>query len=353
MTDERIDRMVRQADPCPEGARLAGLLDGAERHLLEEIMSEPQPRRGVLRRATFTLAAAAVLITVIAVSLAFRSPPSPPSAIVPPVAHEQQPQAMTPAAWQKMAEKSPRLLIEADGWKVTKAYGFADQSGTLGFDNGTRTFEMNWYPAKFYQGYRTDRDHVSKPEPATVDGWRGKTVTYSGTDFATMLEPRDGVFVEVRAQGVADRRAYDELLTHVRRVDVKTWLAALPADIVTPDKAQAAAAKLLTGIPLPPGFDPEKVKYEGTNDPYQFGTRVTSEVGCRWIEEWDRAVRAGDQPARERAAAALKSSHHWKVLNDMNAEGDWPEAFWGYADEIAAGRLPAGYKSGLGCDTTW
>ncbi|MFG1606751.1 hypothetical protein [Actinoplanes sp. NPDC049265] len=354
MTDEQIDRMVRQADPVPEAGRLAGRLDGAEQHLLEEIMSEPQPRRGVFRRATFTLAAAAVLITVVAVSLAFRSQPSHPAAIVPPAAvPERKAQAMTPAAWMKLAENSPRLLIDAPGWKVTNAYGFADQNGTLAFANNKQTFEMNWYPAKDYQGYRTDRDHVSAPRPATVDGWPGKTVTYSDNDFATMLEPRKGVFVEVRAQGVAGRAAYEELLTRVKQVDVKTWLAALPPEIVTPDKAPAAAAKLLADIPLPPGFDPKKIAYEGTNDPYQFGARVTSEVGCRWIEEWDRARTAGDKNARDRAAAALKGSHHWKVLNDMNALGDWPEVFWDYSDKIAGGELPRDYKAGLGCGTTW
>lgn len=355
MTDERFDRMVRAADPYPEIAdRLAGHLAGAEQHLLEEIMSDSQPRPGLLRRSAFMLAAAAVLITVVAVSLAFRGQTAQPSAIVPPAAapEQRQPPAMTPAAWQRLAEESPRLLIDEDGWKVTTAYGFADSTGTIGFTQGKRTLEMNWYPATQYQSYREDRDEVSKPEPATVDGWKGRTVTYSDSDFAVMLEPRDGVFVELRG-GVGNRKAFDTLLTHVKRVDVKTWLAALPPEIVTPDKAQAAAAEVLADIPQPPGFDVKKIKFEGANDPYQFGARVTSEIGCRWIAEWDRAKKAGDTTAMNRAADAMKSSHRWKVLNDMNAEGDWPEVFWQYSDQLAAGVFPKGYRSGIGCDTTW
>ena len=354
MTEQRFDRKIHDADPYrPE---IAESLAGTEQHLLEEIMSEPQPRRAVFRRAAFTLAAAAVLVIAVAMSLVFRSQPSQTQAIVPPgaaVPEQKQAPAMTPAAWQKMAEEAPRLIVDEDGWKVTHAYGFADHTGTMAFGKGKQNLEMNWYPAGQYQGYRKDRDGVSKPEPATVDGWKGQTIRYSATDHATMLEPRDGVFVELRGQGLADRAAYDELLTHVKRVDVKTWLAALPPEIVTPDKAHDAAAKILADVPLPPGFDPAKVKYEGTNDPYQFGARVTSEVGCRWIAEWDRAKKAGDKPATDKAADALKSSHDWKVLNDMNAEGDWPEVFWEYSDKIALGELPRDYKTGLGCGTSW
>lgn len=353
MTDERFDRMIRDADPYrPE---IADSLAGAEQPLLEEIMSEPSPRRGVLRRAAFTLAAAAVLVIAVAASLVFRSQPSQPQAIVPPgaAAPEQKPPVMTPAAWQKLAEEAPRLLIDEDGWQVTHAYGFADHTGSVAFGKGKQTLDMDWYPAGQYQDYRKDRDEVSRPQPQTVDGWKGKTVSYSSTDFATMLEPRDGVFVELRAQGVASRAAYDELLTQVKRADVKTWLAALPPEIVTPDKAQGAAAKILADIPLPPGFDPAKVKYEGANDPYQFGVRVTSEVGCRWIGEWDKAKKAGDKPAMDRAANAMRSSRGWQVLTDMNAEGGWPELFWEYSDKIALGELPFNYKAGLGCDTNW
>ncbi|MFD0525351.1 hypothetical protein [Paractinoplanes durhamensis] len=87
----------------------------------------------------------------------------------------------------------------------------------------------------------------------------------------------------------------------------------------------------------------------GTNDPYQFGAGVTGLVGCGWISEWLRAQKAGDKAAQQKAADAMSSSHKWKVLNDMNAEGDWPEVFWEIADRMAAGKSPAGYESGIGC----
>ena len=69
------------------------------------------------------------------------------------------------------------------------------------------------------------------------------------------------------------------------RVDVRTWLAALPANIVTPDRAGAAAAEVLADVPLPPGFDVGSLDVRGADDPYQFGAAMTGRVGCAWIAE--------------------------------------------------------------------
>jgi hypothetical protein len=77
---------------------------------------------------------------------------------------------------------------------------------------------------------------------------------------------------------------------------------------------------------------------------------VTGRVGCAWIAEWLRAERAGDDAALRRAGDALRSSHRWTVLHQMNDEGDWPEVFWQIADEVAAGDPPTQYAQGLGCD---
>lgn len=107
---------------------------------------------------------------------------------------------------------------------------------------------------------------------------------------------------------------------------------------------------MLADVPLPPGFDAATaLKGLGTNDAYQFGAQVTGRVGCAWIAEWERARRVGDDAAAQRAADALLSSHDWKVLHDMNDEGDWPEVFWSIADQVAAGNPPVGYKLGIGC----
>ena len=164
-----------------------------------------------------------------------------------------------------------------------------------------------------------------------------------------MLKPRGDIFVELRTGGIWTRKDFDRVLGKVARVDVPTWLAALPPEIVTDGKVAEAAGKALAGVPLPPGFGIAKLDVPGTNDPYQFGAAVAGQVGCAWIAEWVRADQAGDQQAKAAAAAALRGSHGWKVLNDMNAAGDYPEAFWEIADKVAAGSVPDKYQESLGC----
>jgi hypothetical protein len=363
MTEEHVDRLVRDADPYRPG--VIGDLDGAKQALLEEIMSEPTPdrvaeapqlraraRRGLVRRLAGPLTAAAALIGILAVVTVYGAPSenrqaAPPETAGPTGAGPTTPVVFSPVAL-KAAEENPRLLIDEPGWKVTTVYGFAEKQGTIAFRNGEQQLDMNWYPADQYDGYHADRRNVSAPEAVKVDGWAGDLFRYDAEDFAVMLRPRDGVFVELRAGG-ANRSEFDRLLTHVVRVDVRAWLAALPPEIVTPARVDERATIVLADIPLPPNFDKAALRDLGTNDAYQFGAQVTSRIGCAWIAEWQRAKRAGDDAALRRAADALRSSHKWQVLHKMKDEGDWPEVFWETADRVAAGDVPRGYDQALGC----
>lgn len=353
MTDERFDQKLRAADPFrPE---LAARLDGAEQHLLEEIMSVPAMRVAETtpagKRLLVPLATAAALLGVLSLLVTFRSQPDAPRAIIPPVAPAERTPLMTRAAWLKFAEHSPRLLIDQDGWKIVSVDGFSagDRRGALGFEKSGLRLDMDWFDAKFYPEYRDDRAGVSPPEPVTVDGWKGFTVRYTANDFATVLEPRDGVFVELRFQGAMDEAGYDQVLLHVKRTDVPNWLAVMPPEVVTPDRVREAAAEVLAGVPQPPGFDVKSLDGIGTNDAYEFRARVVGAVGCGWIEEWDRARRAGDDAAATKAEDVLGGSRQWRVLNEMKDEGGYPETFWHYADRVAAGKAPGAYESALSC----
>ncbi|WP_433381610.1 hypothetical protein ACQPZX_17415 [Actinoplanes sp. CA-142083] len=341
MTDERL----RDADPFDPS--IVVRLDGAEQTLLEEIMSTDRVIHPWRRRLVTAVAAAAVLIAVLAVSVIVRLRAPEDHAATPATP------AISTGRWSpvalKAAERNPRLLIDEPGWVAKTVYGFAEKNGTIGFVKGERNLEMNWYPADAYEDYRLDRKEVSKPEPGQIPGWSGDVYTYNASDFALQLKPRDGVFVELRTGGKWNRAEFDRVLTHVVQVDVETWLEALPPEIVTPGRADEAAAKVLTGVPIPPKFDRSKIEALGANDPYQFGAQVMALVGCGWIAEFERARRAGDTEAVNRAKAALSSSRKWKVLNDMNAEGDYPEVFWEYADRATSGRDPGGYQQALGC----
>ncbi|WP_433319759.1 hypothetical protein [Micromonospora chersina] len=360
MTDEQLDRMVRDADPYPPD--VVRHLDGVAQNLLEEIMSVPtldrvaepperrrRARRGVVRSLAGAGVAAAALVGVLAVSII--SPDQPGGRGSSPTTSEGTRTVSYSAAALKAAEQNPRLLIDQPGWKATTVHGFAEKQGEIAFSNGGRQLQMNWYPADQYDDYHNDRLRVSKPEAVKVDGRQGDLFRYSASDFAVMLAPRDGSFVELRTGGAWTRSEFDRTLADVVHVDVRTWLAALPAEIVTPQRVDERAAKMLADVPLPPGFDTATLNDLSINDPYQFGVRVTSRVGCGWIAEWLRAKKAGDEAALKRAADALRSSHNWKVLHQMNDKGDWPEAFWETADTVAAGNTPrGGYGQTLGCE---
>jgi hypothetical protein len=342
MTDDRLDRMIRGADPY----RLADL-DGADQELLEEIMStsDTLPRR---RRFLVPLATAAAVTGIVGAAALFApgrdttqyAAPAPYISIAAP----------SEALVLKAAEENPRLLITELGWKITSVYGFADANGDIFFANGDRSMNITWYPARQYDGYYRDRLAVSAPQASAIGDWPGDVFTYSDSDFALMLKPRDGMFAELRTGGTWTRAAFDALLPRIERVDAKAFLAAMPPEVVTPDKAAEAANRILADVPKPPNFDDGTLLTFGTNDPYQFGAQVTARIGCAWIAEYQRADRAGDEAARSKAQLALRSSHNWKVLKSMVDEGDWAEGFWEMADKAAKGRIPQDYRSSLGCD---
>ncbi|GGR51237.1 hypothetical protein GCM10010168_82550 [Actinoplanes ianthinogenes] len=356
MTDDRVDRLVRDADPYrPE------LIDlrGAEHDLLEEIMSVPtaqvperRPRIG--RRLAVSLATAAAVVGVAGVTVALHDQPRVPAGpAAGPAGAALDASAVAGSRWTlaavQAAQANPRLLIGEPGWKATNVSGFTADRGAITFEKDGSALEMNWYPAKQYPSYFADRKHVSEPEPGKAGTLPGDIFTYDAGDFALMLKPHDGTFVELRTGGIWTRARFDEILAGIKQVDVDTWLAALPPEIVTPARAGDAAAEVLAGIPLPPGFDTGVLRKLGVNDKYQFAAGVTSKVGCAWIAEWQRADKAGDAAARSKAAAALRGSHNWAALKSIENEGGWSEVFWDVADHVAKGQVPADYRDAIGC----
>ncbi|QNE22444.1 hypothetical protein F1D05_36785 [Kribbella qitaiheensis] len=100
---------------------------------------------------------------------------------------------------------------------------------------------------------------------------------------------------------------------------------------------------------MPAGFDPKPVVPKNVLDRYQVGAEVAKAVSCGWLDQWTKAKKSGDAAKAREAVAAMKTSHSWKFLQQMNAAGDYPEAVWQYADAILKDQVPAGYQQGLGC----
>jgi hypothetical protein len=157
-----------------------------------------------------------------------------------------------------VAEVNPRLLVTEPGWAVTDAGEFEADEGEVSFSDGTHRFDVHWYPARFYRRYLRDRALVSTPETSKLLGHTATTIRYGlnsgGAEYATMFSPQGAVFVEVRG-GLDSRAEYEAILDSLRQVDVDTWLAAMPPNVVRPQARGAVVDKMLREVPPPPGFD--------------------------------------------------------------------------------------------------
>jgi hypothetical protein len=249
-----------------------------------------------------------------------------------------------------IAEANQRLLIDEPGWKITHVDEFTVAEGEVTFENGSKVLDVSWRAADSYQGYYDDRGADGNTRtPITLLGQQGTMFTYTDdNDFTTILPPKGQNFLEIRGTGGSEQE-YRALIAKLHSVDVDTWLGAMPASVVKPADARATVDAMLAGLPLPPGLDRQRLYQQETRDRYQVGATVSGAVACGWLDQWVAAKRSGDAQKLKQAADALATSHGWKVLNDMNAEGDYPEALWEYANQVAKGQDPTGYQQGLGC----
>lgn len=389
MNDHDLDLLLRHVDPAQSVLDLRG----ADVALFDEICAQPPvDRLSLLRRRTTRTRRASALRIRLAVSVATaaamtavigvpamlsghddRATRRPAPAVPTPGKISTAPVTFAAAA-VRVARDNPRILVTAPGWKVRSVEGFRPEAGEMTFQlgpdqwhdeafaggsshvNEAPRLEVAWYPRDQYESYLADRASEPHVQHVTVLGERAQMVSYSATDHAVMLPPQGKVFLELRGN-IGGEAAFTQFLaTSVEQVDIRTWLAAMPGSVVTAGNLDAAVRTALEGVPLPPGFDASPLDRSLALDPYQFGARLTGLVACGWIEEWQRARAAGDAAAAARAAEALSTSRQWKVLLDMDAEGDYPEVVWEYADAIASG-APAGkggapltgYRGALGC----
>ncbi len=103
----------------------------------------------------------------------------------------------------------------------------------------------------------------------------------------------------------------------------------------------------VTGTGWPEG---RELALESTQqDRYQLGAYVAGSYACAWLAEFRAATQADEAARASEAARVLGTSREWPVLLEMNRDGDFPEVLWDYADEATAGRVPEGYRQGLGC----
>jgi hypothetical protein len=244
------------------------------------------------------------------------------------------------------------VVLDAPGWQVDSLSG----DGIV-FRKGAANLEITSYAAKDYASYVEDREHIVDPPapgtPIQVLGRSAQMWAYSADDHTAIREVEDGRWMEFRAQGV-DQAGFVALLGQLRLTSEGEFNASLPSGYVTKGERPAAAETILGDIEDASGAGfPSGTTFQLANgdskDRYQFGAEVVAQYACAWLESYEDAT-THQQPARAaEAVRVLGTSRHWPILQEMNAQGDYPEVVWDYADQVAAGKVPEGYREGLGC----
>jgi DNA-directed RNA polymerase specialized sigma24 family protein len=169
------------------------------------------------------------------------------------------------------------------------------------------------------------------------------------------------------ARYAARRVPIDDVHDVLSETFLTAWrkLDAVPEDAVpwlfATARRHIAIAQMLVDVPVHPSVDVDELKDSPeVRDRYQLGAEVTAAVSCAWISQWVDATNEGDEAAAQEAVDAMATARNWTILQDMNEEGDWPEAVWVYADEMVENSsVPAGrpltveesYRSALGCES--
>lgn len=350
MNDRDFDRLIARANPFGDEQVRQLPTDGAESELLEDILTTNTTATALRpnRRRTYLLVAAAAAAVAVLLTGAFLPRGNPVG-----------PQSAYGAEVRAVADANQRLLLDAPGWKIARVDQFTAREGEMSFSSGKKQLDVHWRPADAYRTYYDDRAHENTSKPIELLGQKGTQFQYGkSTDFTTILPPKGENFLEIRAD-VGSEQAYRDLIGKLHSVETETWLDAMPASVVKPDEAKKVVDEMLADIPVPAGFDKTKLYRHGVSDRYQLGAGVAGAASCAWIDQWTAAKKSGDKARVQEAVDAMKTSHSWKILREMDKEGDYPEVVWEYADSMAKGKTPGGLtkspngetvvNDGLGC----
>jgi hypothetical protein len=237
--------------------------------------------------------------------------------------------------------EAPHLLL-GGGWKVTRVDEWEPGSGEMTFLRDGSTLLLNWLPTRHAgPAVGPAKEPGARPELefGTSDGDRA-AVWHSEESGDRVAVWRDGETTFLARGPALSAAELAGLVQSLRDVGLEEWLRAVPQRAVTPPEHADTVDAMLAGLPLPPGLDVAALRSSAaTRDRYQLGAQVAGAVVCGWLAVWVE----GDAPAAERAVRALASSRDWPVLREMDAEGDYPEVVWQYADAVAGnGTVEAG-----------
>lgn len=377
MTATDIDAALAAANPLPDRAAAALSLHDAELELIECIAATPfgsrpepakagSPRR---RRIAVLLAATAAVVATLA--------------LLPSGEHDGAPAPAFAAPLLRFANASPLALLQLPGWHVTYADEQANGFGEMRFVRGPaddqgnprgaspfdqagvagRVASLTWNPPVAHRdtngggGYRPAQTGLGVTAHEFVyEG--GSPRAFDVTAIFTYHGRQLGFRATVTSMAMFRRE-----LRALSAVDATTWLRAMPPSVVKTADSGETIRLMLKGIPVPPGFDAARIRGARlVHDRYQLGAAVTGTIACMWIADWSRARTTGDTAMVKRATAAMATSPHWPILQQMARDGAWPRVLIGYARAMPRGVVTEGRPdmplalaadSGLGCSSSW
>ena len=319
LDDQELDALLRAGDPVDQDAlQRAAASTGAQ--ALRHAVADPaaaQPRRRLFRPAV--VAAAAVVAVAVPLALTFISSSSNGRAYG--------------AELVRFAENSPRLLVGADGWRVTRADEEDAQTGEMTFTSGTSHLDVLWVDGATSK--ETDKYDLKHLGSATIDGEQAWVGAYDAHEFEALWSVGDQAR-EARGN-FANLADFLAVATTLYRVDVESWLDAMPASVVSPASRAAAVEKMLADVPVPTGFDISTLNDgPGVSDRYQLGAHVIGAVSCAWIHQWAN----GTADEKHAASAAMATSRNWAILKEMDSDGAYPEVVWQIAGAMNGKPFP-------------
>jgi hypothetical protein len=105
------------------------------------------------------------------------------------------------------------------------------------------------------------------------------------------------------------------LLGSVRQVEVAEWEAALPNRVVTPAERPAAIDEILTGVPIPDGFDARCCGETLTQDRVELAGTTANRVVCAWLDRFFTAREGSPEAAA--ALDAIATIPSWPVSQEL------------------------------------
>ena len=362
MNDQELDDLIARATPVTDEQVASWDLAASFTEVCEEIMSnstvQHTPDQADTTLATVLTpgpsgrprwrrfaAVAAVAAAIIGISLVVN------------VRGETQ----SPAAWAaplvEFAQRSPLILLNDPQWIVTRADEFDAEQGEMTFGNVTTAQEAD---LTWRNGRISDSDEgLTNLGSRVVVNRNAEIIRYDGYDTFAAVWVVDGRLLEFRSDQASVEDFYN-VLDKLTAVDVDAWLSAMPASVIEQADQPAVIAEMLTGMPLPNGFDVSSLDGDADiSDRYQLGVRVVGSVSCAWIESWLDATESGDQEAAQAATDALNTYKNWPIVDEMNKEGayglvlaQYVTAVTNNADVYPGGDGPTvkeSYRTALGC----